>query len=835
MRVRRGRSRRGGARAALGPLALLLVISVAGGVLLAGVALPVLGVAGVAALAGAESFDSLPSELEAPPLSQRTRILAADGSLIANFFDEYRVEVPFDAIAPVMRQAIVAIEDSRFYDHGGVDVRGTARAFINNQSGESTQGGSTITQQYVKGVLLDKALANDDQEAAKAAVERSGAEGYGRKLREMRYAVALEEQLTKDQILERYLNIAYFGSGAYGIEAASRRFFSKGAAELTLPEAATLAGLVQAPGAYDPTRNPEAALARRNTVLARMKALGYLPAPEIDAAAASPLALVPSPVQASCETSPYPFFCDYVLKTVLSDPAFGAEPNDRRSLLLRGGLTITTTLDPARQQAAQASVDKFVPRDDPSQFGAAIAMVQPGTGAIQAMAQNRTFGPSDAPGVTTVNYAADRSYGGSSGFQAGSTFKVWVLAAAIKQGIPLRTRINAPAQVSIGDITSCDGVVLKDRWQPRNSGGSGTFDLQSGTARSVNTFFAQLEARTGLCDPRQIAHAAGVRPASGGPDLANVKSFTLGVDPVSPLRMAEGYATFAARGMHCAAFAISTVLDRDGNSLAVPAHECAQVIDQKVADGVNAVLTGVIDGPDRGRTGRVMSLGRPAAGKTGTTNDNYDVWFTGYTPDLAAAAWVGDPGQLVDGQIKRRNIRNVEINGRSIEAGFGGLLPGPIWRDAMAAALTGVPETPFVAPDPVLVNGLRVAIPNVAGLSVERAGDVLSAAGWTFRVANQPSARVPSGRVIGTNPSRSAYPGDRITLLVSTGAPVAPSPSEDDDDDDDDDEEEPDPGDDPTSDEDEPNPRDDPSDKPSDEPSDDPTQDEEESPPPEDE
>jgi len=750
------------------------VISIAGGVLLAGVALPVLGVAGVLARASAESFDSLPSELEAPPLSQRTRILAADGSLIANFFDEYRVEVPFDAIAPVMRQATVAIEDSRFYEHGGVDLRGTARAFVNNQSGESTQGGSTITQQYVKGVLLDKALANDDQEAAKAAVERSGAEGYGRKLREVRYAVALEEQLTKDQILERYLNIAYFGSGAYGIEAASRRFYSKGAAELTLPEAATLAGLVQAPGAYDPTRNPEAALTRRNIVLTRMEQLGYVPAPEIEAAKASPLALVPSPVQASCETSPYPFFCDYVLKTVLSDPAFGAEPNDRRSLLLRGGLTITTTLDPARQQAAQASIDKFVPRDDPSQFGAAIAMVQPGTGAIHAMAQNRTFGTSDAPGVTTVNYAADRAYGGSSGFQAGSTFKVWVLAAAIKQGIPLRTQIDAPAQVSIGDITSCDGVVLKDVWQPRNSTGAGTFDLLTGTWRSVNTFFAQLEQRTGLCDPRQIAHASGVRPASGGSDLANVKSFTLGVDPVSPLRMAEGYATFAARGVHCASFAINTVLDRAGNSLAVPAHECAQVVDQKVADGVNAVLAGVIDGPDGGRTGRVMSLGRrPAAGKTGTTNDNYDVWFTGYTPDLAAAAWVGDPGKLVDGKIQRRNIRNVEINGRDITAGYGGLLPGPIWRDAMNGALGGVAETPFVAPDPTVFGGVRVPIPNVAGFSVGRADEVLTAAGFSFRVARQPSDNVPAGRVIGTRPSssRGAYTGDRISLLVSTGPP----------------------------------------------------------------
>ena len=363
--------------------------------------------------------------------------------------------------------------------------------------------------------------------------------------------------------------------------------------------------------------------------------------------------------------------------------------------------------------------------------------------------------------------------------------------------------------MSIGDIASCDGVVLKDKWQPRNSTGAGVFDLHTGTWRSVNTFYAQLEQRTGLCDPRQIAAAAGVRPASGAPELANVKSFTLGVDPVSPLRMAEGYATFAARGVHCASFAIGTVLDRTGASLAVPAHECAQVVDQKVADGVNSVLAGVIDGPDGGRTGRVMTLGRPAAGKTGTTNDNYDVWFTVYTPDLAAAAWVGDPGQLIDGQIRRRNIRNVEINGRDIAAGYGGLLPGPIWRDAMKPALTGVAETPFVAPDPVIVGGIRIAIPNVAGMSVGRASDVLRAAGFSFRVSRQPSDKVPAGRVIGTSPSssRGAYVGDRITLLVSTGPRPAPPPPPEPP------REEPPPA--------EPAPE--PSDKPSDEPSDKPS------------
>jgi membrane peptidoglycan carboxypeptidase len=256
---------------ALTHLALFLGVSVLAGVLAAGLVLPVLGSMGLVAKSSADGFDSLPTELKTPPLPERSRLLAADGSLIANFYFENRVSVPLSQVSPLIRQAVVAIEDSRFYEHGGIDLRGTMRAFINNQQGSDVQGGSTLTQQYVKQVLLESAQNIQDRdkriEAQKAATEQS----YSRKLRELRYAVSMEEKYTKDQILERYLNIAYFGAGAYGVEAAAHHYFNTDAKKVTLSQAAMLAGIVQQPTAFDPTRNPDRALERRNGVLTRME------------------------------------------------------------------------------------------------------------------------------------------------------------------------------------------------------------------------------------------------------------------------------------------------------------------------------------------------------------------------------------------------------------------------------------------------------------------------------------------------------------------------------------------------------------------------------------
>ncbi|MGZ4591826.1 MAG: transglycosylase domain-containing protein, partial [Actinomycetes bacterium] len=593
-------------------LALFLVVSVLSGVLVAGLVLPIVGSVGLVARNSATGFEDLPGELQIPPLPERSRILASDGSLIANFYYENRVSVPLSQVSKLMRQAVVAIEDSRFYQHGGIDLRGTLRAFVNNQSGSDTQGGSTLTQQYVKQVLLERAnnIADPKKRAAeqKAATEQS----YSRKLRELRYAVALEEKYTKEQILERYLNIAYFGSGTYGVEAAARHYFGVGANNLTLPQAAMLAGIVQQPSAFDPSRNPARALTRRNTVLARMAQVGLASQADVAKAQATKLELkLPKRAGNGCDASKAPFFCDFVLRTILNDKIFGKTRSDRVNLLLRGGLTITTTLDRTVQQAAQNALKAHVNRTD--KVASAVVTVQPGTGALKAMAVSRGFG--DGKGEIKFNPAADRAYGGSGGFQAGSTFKVFVAAAALEKGYPFNYPIYSPAQKVIGDVESCKGT-LTDAWDPRNESSSehGNYTLQTGIEGSINTYFAQLEERVGVCRPSQIAKDLGVTQADGKP-LQQIKSFTLGTNLVSPMSMAEAYATFAARGVHCDTVAITGVVDSTGKSLPVPQADCGQALEPRIADGMNQLLSGVMT---RG-TGRRAYFGRPAAGKTGTT------------------------------------------------------------------------------------------------------------------------------------------------------------------------------------------------------------------------
>ena len=313
-------------------VAIVAFLSILMGVVVSGVLLPVLATIGVVTNGSLNGYNGIPSTLAKPPLPQRTVILAADGTNIATLYYQDRIEVPIAEISQVMQDAIVAIEDSRFYSHHGFDLRGTLRALVSNATGSQVQGGSTLTQQYVKNILLGS--AKSDQEMA-AATERS----YTRKLQELRYALAIEKQMTKKQILEGYLNIAYFGSGAYGVEAAARRYFSKSASRLTLAEASLLAGLVQQPYGYDPLRYPDAATARRSIVLNRMAELGYITEAQAQATAKRPLSDILNPTTNSngCTTSIAPFFCDYVIKVVRSSAAFGAALAERDALLRKGG------------------------------------------------------------------------------------------------------------------------------------------------------------------------------------------------------------------------------------------------------------------------------------------------------------------------------------------------------------------------------------------------------------------------------------------------------------------------------------------------------------------
>src|SRR5674476_744264 len=348
-------------------LGAFMAASVVLGVLGAGLVMPAVGAAGATARQGVHVFDDLPGEFSRTPLSQQSRILASDGTVIATPFDENRIIVPLAQIAPVMRQAQIAIEDSRFYQHGGVDPLGVGRAFISNLGGGNTQGASTLTQQYVKITLQENALRKGDKVAAGAATAKS----YTRKLQELKYAVTLEKTLPKNQTLEGYLNLVYYGDQTYGVEAAARHYFGVSAAKLNLPQAATLAGLVQQPGITDPIHYPTKALARRNVVLDRMYALNLITEKAWSVAKKTKMVTHPEPALNSRASSPYPYFCGYVINWLLEQPALGKTTKERNDAINRGGLTIQTTLNPKMQGAAQQELTAKIPIGNPADIGAA--------------------------------------------------------------------------------------------------------------------------------------------------------------------------------------------------------------------------------------------------------------------------------------------------------------------------------------------------------------------------------------------------------------------------------------------------------------------------------
>ena len=752
---------------ALPQLGKALLTSGLAGLLVAALALPVIGGVGLAAKSQADEFLVLPASLETPPLAQRSRILAADGSLIASLYLENRVVVPLADVPEHTRKAVLAIEDARFYAHNGVDVKGTLRAAVENaQANGVTQGGSTLTQQYVKNALLQAATSKEEQVAAREV-------SVDRKLREARYALALERQLSKDEILERYLNIAYYGNGVYGIGTAASYYFGKPVQELTVAESALLAGVVQSPGRYDPESNLDAAVGRRNTVLSRMADVGFLGAAERDAAMTEVPALKLSPVGSGCEDPAVaaPFFCSYVrdvLENTELGSVLGRTREERQQRLLGGGLTIMTTLDPRVQAAAQNAVDTAVPRDDPSGIASAINMVEPGTGRVKAMAVNRSFAE-EGLGNTKVNLAI----GGSSGMQAGSTFKPFVLARALQMGIPLSLRINAPNTYTSKVFTNYEDG-RKVPYKVSNAGDSqaGTFDLESGTHGSVNTFYVQLEERTGVERPAAIAESLGVKQFAEGraqAPLLRSGSFTLGTNEISPLAMAGAYATFAARGLYCPPNPIAEVIDADGKQVGLPAPPCQQALEQDVADTMNQVLRGVIDGPSRGRTGRAASIGRPAGGKTGSTNGSKAAWFVGYTPELATSVWVGKPVPI--------EMKRIRIGGRYYPQVYGGTLPASIWQRAMSEAVSGTPVTDFVRPDR---RDSRIPVPDVSGQPADVARQTLMDAGFDVRGGGSvPAEGVPAGVAAYTSPTAGSPidPGETITLYISNGQ-TPPPPSE---------------------------------------------------------
>ena len=745
--------------AALSHLGVIIAVSAVMGVLIAGLAVPFVGVVGVGAKAVDRSLKGLPQSLRPEPLPQRTRVLDRQGRTIAVFYDQNRVNVPLRDIAPIMRKAIVAIEDYRFYQHGALDLKGTLRAFVTNQTSGMTQGGSSITQQLAKMTAVEQARTAAQRRAATA-------DTYARKFLELRHAIAFEQNYSKDWILNRYLNIAYFGDGAYGIQAAAKHYFDVDAKALTTKQAALLAGLVQNPVGYSPTQFPDRAVARRNIVLARMAQLHVIPKATADRLEQSGLGLNVQQSINGCVSSKAPFFCDYVRRYLLADPSLGRTVEARRELLNAGGLTIKTTVDLRFQRAADAAVRRHVYPTD--QAIGAIAEIQPGTGNVMAIAQSRPMGRNSKKGQTFLNYVVPSQYGDSAGFQAGSTFKLFVLAAALEEGIPPSTSFNSPPHMSIpqNEYPDCNGPYpVYAPWNVNNSTISGYVNMYVGAQESVNTYFAQLEKKTGLCKPYELARKMGVELTD--PARERVPTFTLGVASVSPLEMADAYATVAARGIHCDPRPVTEILNSAGKVFKNYPEHCSRVLSKYTADTINDILKGLMK---PGGFGQYLTLDKPSAGKTGTIDNNMTVWFDGYTPALAAASMIAGANQ----QGHWISLNGQVVGGQYVATAHGSTTAGPMWADAMRRIQDLLPNKDFVPPSRDIrpnqqaAGAGQVTVPSVTGMSVSSAMSMLSGTGLSPQQAETVPSSLPKGSVVSTNPSPGSNVPRGTTVYVYT-------------------------------------------------------------------
>ena len=783
----------------LSALGTFMLVSMLAGLLVAGLAIPGAALAGVASTTINSSLTQLPMVLEEDPQAERTTIYLGDGSVLTQLYDENRVIVHLDQIAPVMQQAQVAIEDDRFYSHGALDFKSLAKAVLTNLGGDGG-GGSTLTQQYVKQVLVEEASQKPTLEEQQAALDEAQGRTLARKIREMRYAIALEKKYSKDQILENYLNIAYYGNQTYGVEAAAHHYYNTSAANLTLGQAAMLAGIVQTPS-RNPIDDLPGATERRNIVLGRMLELGLVTQDQVNEAKAEVFDVnqVQTP-QNGCVSVSYQYvqICEYVINTLKQNANLGATGTERLNNLRRGGYDVYTTIDPAKQTAVQDAILNRIAASDPVK--SSMVIMEPGTGIVYAAAQNRwgyaLGNDSDASlynGQTGFQYFAQfGSYGADEGAQAGSTFKPFVVAAALDAGISPKTSLNAQARMDFKgqDFKGCDGPAIPNNggsWSVSNASPSGVMNMYDATANSVNTYFVQLEKLVGLCNVVTMATKLGVVSDPDDTVHPNIMSygvdspaFTLGVADTTPMYMAVAYSTFAARGVKCDPVIVKEIKDRDGTDIPTPNGNCTQVLRPEVADGVNSLLSRAFT---NGTASGYPISGHTLSGKTGTTEDGSGAWIIGYTPQLVGVTMVAvdkNPAWNYFWDPRRSTGSNVaSMSGVTLPAsetylyGFGAQDAGPIFKPAMTAALADLPNASFTAPPADIVNGKPVTPPSTVGMDLAKAQQTLQDAGFSVTVT-QVYDDSPSGTFLGANCPQHVY-GGICTLNVSQG-PRPPEP-----------------------------------------------------------
>ncbi len=755
----------------------ILGLCLIAGLLVAGMLFPIVGSIGLASNQASDTVSSVSSNLVQSEVPVVSTITDKDGAPIAYVFDQNRFNTPPKDIADTMKAAIIAIEDRRFYEHNGVDFRGTARALMTNLTSSGSalegQGASTLTMQYIKNYKLYAVAQNDAERAAAVASTPT------RKLSEAQIALRLEKNLSKDEILARYLNIVFFGHNAYGVASAARTYFNTTPDRLSISQAALLAGMVRSTSFYDPVDNPEQALARRNIVINEMTTIGSITPAQAEAAKAEPLGVqrpLTGLTNGCVGAGPADgFYCQYTLD-YLATVGF---PEDK---LKRGGYLIRTNLDRRASDIAKRAVTAEVPTQTVG-IANAMAIVEPGRErhAVRALAANRDYGLDADAGQTS--YALPSLV---QGFGSGSIYKIFTAAAVLERGMGIQN------PVPVTDAYT--SRVFRDNGAPytvTNAGKyrNGSVSLQTALAISPNTTFVALEDRIGKIDPVvDMAYRLGMRQSlnfkdSRGRTIAEaVKkerrgSYTLGAEPTSPLDLANVGATLMSGGKWCPPTPIDAVLDRNGAEVPVPEPPCEQVVPEGLA---NSLVVGLSKDDQPGGTAFVAAKAakwtRPLLGKTGTTQNNRSAGFIGATPQYSGAVLVWPDGSR-PAPICDTDPPQLCANGNI----FGGKVPARTFFDAMTTLHEGLPVMPLPPTEPRYVTGAGPNVPNVVGQGENTGALVLERAGFRVRRVVAASDR-PPGTIASMTPD-TAQPGDVITIGVSDGtvrprpAPRSPAPA----------------------------------------------------------
>ena len=625
-------------------------------------------------------------DFDVTSLPQKSTMYARDGStVIATFYNQNRIVVPLKKISKTMQQAVVAREDRRFWTHAGVDVQGVMRAFVQTYLVKgSQQGGSSLTQQYVKNVLLMQAIEDDDSIAQYHATEDT----IARKIREMLISVQMEKKYSKAEILQGYLNIAQFGNNLYGVETAAQRYFSVSAADLNVVQSATIAAITKNPSQYDPLveENQKESENQRNIVLKLMLQEGYITQKQYTEAVNTPLkdTLKAQDVNVGCQdTGDYAYFCDFVVHRIQNSEEFGKTRAERNKLLQEGGLKIVTTLDVEANSTMMETARNTIPPDDPSGMEIAMAAVKPGTGEVLSFGLNRHYDATPAaandPTKTSQNYAVDLADGGGSGWTIGSTWKPINLIAWMEAGHSINDNLQTSTSYPTTDFACSNYSGGADSWNVSNAMGAGTVNPESpflGLVRSHNTTQASMGAILKLCKVADTATELGYHDAATGETIDKTPVYTpsmmIGSVNVSPLTMASIFAVYASNGVQCNPIAINKVTGRDGKEFKVPSANCHQAVDKDIIQTLAYTLNQGTVRPDGAGWSFRLADGRKPFGKTGTSED-LAVSGGSFIPNqIAAFAVVGDAQNPYTNRIS-----NIAINGRYNSYWDGSTIAGP--------------------------------------------------------------------------------------------------------------------------------------------------------------